>query len=282
MINEAVPRRTILGAGLSAPLVVATSGWVQATPEQTWVDMEALLIAAQWDPVRTDSNITPGAGGSVRAVEEALAARGLLQSSYVDGHFGTVTVAGYLRWQRSLALSGVDVNGLPGPGSLRRLGAGRFRVTRTVDIGRRRTWRGRPLNDRTRRMLLAAEHRGRLRFDLTQGSYSPGEDPTSKGTHDGGGVVDIDAEKMSARQRRAAARALREVGFAAWVRSPDQDDWPWHLHAVAISDTDLHPTAQRQVGAYFEGRNGLAGNGPDDGPHVPRRTFEQFLRGEAS
>src|SRR3546814_9690147 len=42
---------------------------------------------------------------------------------------------------------------------------------------------------------------------------------------------------------------------------------------------DLAPSAQRQVNAYRAGRNGLANNGPDDGPAplkekpVPKKTF---------
>jgi hypothetical protein len=49
-------------------------------------------------------------------------------------------------------------------------------------------------------------------------------------------------------------------------------------HAIAISDTDLAPAAQKQVGKYYEGRNGLANNGPDDGPPVVRVTWEEFMR----
>jgi hypothetical protein len=83
---------------------------------------------------------------------------------------------------------------------------------------------------------------------------------------------------MTSTTRTAAARALRQVGFAAWVRSPAQGNWPWHIHAVAISDTDLASQAQHQVGDYYLGQNGLAGRGPDDGPKVTIRTWEEYLR----
>ncbi len=116
----------------------------------------------------------------------------------------------------------------------------------------------------------------RLRLD--QGSYNPGGDPTSAGTHDGGGVVDINVKGMTATTRRAVAKALRQVGFAAWVRNPNQGDWPWHIHAVAISDTDLSSQAQHQVGDYYLGLNGLANRAPDDGPRVPIHTWEEYLR----
>ena len=113
---------------------------------------------------------------------------------------------------------------------------------------------------------------------LEQGSYNPGGDPSSAGTH-GGGVVDISVTGMAAADRTAVARALRLVGFAAWVRDPSQGDWPWHIHAAAISDTDLSSAAQHQTGDYYLGLNGLANHGADDGPPVAIHTWEQYQRG---
>jgi len=134
------------------------------------------------------------------------------------------------------------------------------------------------INARTASMLTEAQgHLGRT-LVLAQGSYNPGGDPTSAGTHDGGGVVDVSVEGMSASTRIAVVRALRRVGFAAWVRNPNQGDWPWHIHAVAISDTDLSSQAQHQVGDYYIGLNGLANRGADDGPSVPIHTWEEYLR----
>lgn len=127
-------------------------------------------------------------------------------------------------------------------------------------------------------MLKAAQSRCNLTFVVEQGSYSPAVDPTSAGTHDGGGALDLDAERLTTTQRLAAVTALRAVGFAAWLRTPAQGNWPLHIHAIAISDTDLSTPAQKQVGAYYEGRNGLANNLPDDGPKVPKATYEEFLR----
>jgi hypothetical protein len=83
---------------------------------------------------------------------------------------------------------------------------------------------------------------------------------------------------MSAATRTSIARALRQVGFAAWVRNPSQGDWPWHIHAAAINDTDLSPQAQHQIGDYYLGFNGLANRGPDDGPRIPIQTWEQYQR----
>jgi len=242
------------------------------------VDMEAVLKAAQWDPAKADSAVTPGAGPSVKLVETALRQIGLLDQSYVDGHFGTKTVTAYAQWQQQLGYSGIDATGLPGRTSLTKLGEGQFTLTRVVSAGARTTYRGFPINDRTLAMLRAAQVRSGVTFVVEQGSYSPGTDPTSAGTHDGGGVVDIKVDGMTADTRTAVARALRQVGFAAWVRSPSQGDWPWHIHAVAINDTDQATQAQNQVGDYYLGFNGLANHRPDDGPRITIRTWEEYQR----
>ncbi|MFC7404836.1 peptidoglycan-binding protein [Georgenia alba] len=243
------------------------------------VDMEALLRAAQIDPQRADQTPTDGARAGVLAVEQALWAEGLLATEYVDGHFGSMTVTAYADYQRSLGFSGIGANGLPGEASLTSLGEGRFDVTNVVVPGARRSHSGMPVNTRTRAMLAEAERRLGRALVLDQGSYSPGEDPTSAGTHDGGGAVDINVDDMDRAVRTATVRVLRELGFAAWLRDPSQDDWPYHIHAVAISDPDLSPPAQGQVGDYYLGRDGLAGDDPDDGPRVrPIRTWEEYRR----
>ena len=278
-----VSRRGFLRLVAVSP-ALASTGWsaVRSTPEAAAalpaVDMEAVVKAAQWDPVKAGTAVTAGAGPSVRLVEAALRDRGLLEPAYVDGHFGTRTIAAYSRWQQQLGFSGLDATGLPGRSSLTALGDGRFTVLRPLSPGARTTHQGYPCNARTLAMLRAAQARSGLAFVVEQGSYSPGTDPTSAGTHDGGGALDLDAERLTRAQRRAAVTALRSVGFAAWLRTPAQGDWPLHVHAVAISDTDLSPSAQRQVGAYYEGRDGLADDLPDDGPQVPKVTYEEYLR----
>ncbi len=242
------------------------------------VNMEATVKAAQIDPRRPDETLTPGAKAGVLLVERALRDRRLLDAKWVDGYFGTTTVTAFAKYQKSLGFTGLAANGLPGKASLTRLGAGRFRVTHVIDPGTRVPADGFVVNTRTRSMLAEAKRLLGRDFALDQGSYNPGGDPTSAGTHDGGGVVDISVKGMSSATRTAVVRALRRVGFAAWVRSPDQADWPWHVHAVAISDTGLSSQAQRQVGDYYLGLNGLAGRGPDDGPKVAIRTWEEYRR----
>ncbi|MEV1110436.1 peptidoglycan-binding domain-containing protein [Micromonospora sp. NPDC049751] len=284
-------RRPWLTVGLAAlcvavgvPAHAAASG---ATPQRTAtaaarpiVDMEATVLAAQIDPRRADNTLTPGAKSSVLAVEQALQARGLLNAQWVDGYFGTVTVSAYAAYQRSLGYTGLAANGLPGTTSLTKLGLDRYTVANTIGPGAKVSRDGYVVNARTQAMLAEAQRLLGQTLVLEQGSYNPGGDPTSAGTHDGGGVVDIAVTGMTATRRTAVARALRQVGFAAWVRNPNQGDWPWHIHAVAISDTDLSSQAQHQVGDYYLGMNGLANQGPDDGPQIPIKTWEQYQRGQ--
>ncbi|MGE0711588.1 MAG: hypothetical protein AB7N76_03765 [Planctomycetota bacterium] len=97
---------------------------------------------------------------------------------------------------------------------------------------------------------------------VVQGSYHPGVS-ASAGTHDGGGVLDMEVSSLTAAQRARLVRALREAGFAAWQRVPPA--FGLHIHAVAIGDPDLSAGARAQVSDYFRGRDGLAGHRPD--PH---------------
>ncbi|GAB2980283.1 peptidoglycan-binding protein [Saccharothrix stipae] len=259
--------------GLAAPASAAPQ--VTALPV---VDMEAVLKAAQIDPRRADSAITPGSGDSVRLVERALVAKGLLASTYADGHFGTRTIDAYAAYQRSLGYTGIDASGLPGPTSLRLLGETTYTVTRVVSAGSRVTYRGALMNTRTKAMLVEAERLLGRSLTITQGSYNPGGVPGSAGTHDGGGALDISVSGMTATTRTAVTKALRQVGYAAWVRTPAQG-FDYHIHAIALGDPDQSSGAQHQSGDYYLGLNGLANRGPDDGPVVtPKRTWEEYQR----
>ncbi|GIF62417.1 peptidoglycan-binding protein [Asanoa ishikariensis] len=260
---------TVVAAG-ALPATAAHA----ALPE---VDMEAVIKAAQIDPRRPDTALTPGAKDSVLAVERALQARGFLSSTYVDGHFGTSTIAAYAAYQRSLGYTGLDATGLPGPTSLRSLGDGRYTVVRAISPGSIVTLRGVQVNTRTRTMLYEAERLLARTLTLTQGSYNTST-PASAGTHDGGGALDISVTGLSTTLRTTVVRQLRTVGFAAWLRNPSQGDWPYHIHAIAISDTDQSTGAQHQAGDYYLGQNGLANRGADDGPSVTKRTWEEYQR----
>jgi len=277
-------RRWLLARGAAVAVAAAgantlLAGKASALPA---VDMEMVLLAAQLDPPKADTGLTTGAAAHVLEVERALNAKGLLSADVVDGHFGTSTIAAYAAWQRSLGYSGLDANGLPGTTSLTKLGDGRFTVTRTVSTGTRSsTYGGKQVNARTRDMLAAADATLTWSLLLDQGSYST-SDPTSAGTHDGGGAVDITATSLTTTQRWETVRALRTVGFAAWLRTPSQGDWPYHIHAVAVSDTDLSTPAANQIHDYYFGLNGLANHAADDTPTAYRTAFtwwEKYNRG---
>lgn len=87
------------------------------------MSLARVVAAARKDPPAPDGNLTHPA--DVRLVEEALAAEGLLERRYVDGSFGTRTIAAYAAWQRSRSggsYRGRDADGVPGRASLTRLG----------------------------------------------------------------------------------------------------------------------------------------------------------------
>lgn len=89
-------------------------------PKRPVVDLSLLVAAARTDPPKAGSPVSYS--GTIY-VERALAAEGLLDSGYVDGHFGSTTVAAYAAWQRRLGYSGADADGIPGLSSLRALGS---------------------------------------------------------------------------------------------------------------------------------------------------------------
>lgn len=136
---------------------------------------------------------------------------------------------------------------------------------------------GDPINSRTMEMLTEAEAISGVHLTILQGK-NPGGVAASAGTHDGWGVVDIRTRDFDVATRAAVLRAVRTVGFAGWLRTIAQGFTAPHLHAVAIGDPGISPGASRQVTAYKNGKNGLANNGPDDGPDGFRNvTWESYL-----
>ncbi len=280
--NPGLSRRSLLTRGLAVGAAVAVpaalgGNFAWATTALATADMELVLLGCQVDPPKSGSGTTPGAETHVRVVEQALQAKGLLAASLVDGHFGTSTLDAYAAWQRSLGYSGLDANGVPGRTSLTELGVS---VTHPVSAGSRTaSYGGRRTNTRTADMLRAADGMLSWSITLTQGSYTS-SNPGSAGTHDGGGVIDIGVNSLSTTQRWQAVKALRTVGFAAWLRTPS-DGFAYHIHACGISDPDMSRAARDQVHDYYFGRNGLANNGPDNTPsayRVPFTWWEQYQR----
>lgn len=127
------------------------------------------------------------------------------------------------------------------------------------------------LNQRTLAMLAYAQelYDGEIElisYAITQGSYNDAVS-ASFGTHAGGGVVDISVMRRGTYsviwdEIPKLIYALRTAGFAAWFRDYSElyDDSPYHIHAVAIGDQELSPTAQEQLigeAGYFRGYSGL-------------------------
>jgi hypothetical protein len=137
----------------------------------------------------------------------------------------------------------------------------------------RTTWRGVTVDSRTATMLQhVADHTpDDLVVTPTQGSYSTSTS-ASAGTHAGGGVVDLRTRNLSTDQRVQLLRVMRATGFAGWLRTASQGFSGDHLHAVAVQPGGMRDVgclsgaAHAQVVDYYEGRNGLANRGRDDGP----------------
>lgn len=144
-------------------------------------------------------------------------------------------------------------------------------------------WRGATFDERTRDMLVEVDKLVGPDVPIrpTQGSYSNSVG-ASAGTHSGGGAVDLSVRDVPNADCLKIVRALRTVGFAAWIREPSEGDWPRHIHAIAIGCKDLAPSAAKQVTVYKLRKNGLANNGPD--PHINMaimpRTWEDYLEGK--
>jgi hypothetical protein len=85
------------------------------------VSLRHLLAAARADmPARTGHTTYKE---EVMIVERALKNEGLMPASFIDGSWGTVTKSGYERWQLRCGFTGTGADGIPGPESLKKLGA---------------------------------------------------------------------------------------------------------------------------------------------------------------
>ncbi len=235
-------------------------------------------------PVTTSVNLSnTGPAGTVTANKVIQTA---LNKEYggvvIDGAYGPQTKAAYTRWQNSLGFTGSDADGLPGITSLTALGKKYgFTVTNTAPPASsdgepaqnyaRTSWSGKTINQRTKDMLTTAQATSGVSITLSQGSYNAGGVAASAGTHDGGGVVDV------ASTSTVLLKALRQAGFAAWIRTP-AEGFSYHTHAVAIGDREMSPSAKNQITAYYNGRNGLANNGPDTAPSSVGRPYPAWAK----
>lgn len=83
------------------------------------VSLKHIVYAAKHDPAAAQGHTSHRA--EVLLVEKALKAEGLLASQYIDGSFGSKTIAAYAAWQRRTVPGPYD--GIPGKTSLTKLGA---------------------------------------------------------------------------------------------------------------------------------------------------------------
>lgn len=127
-------------------------------------------------------------------------------------------------------------------------------------------------------MIQYAERLAGFQFNISQGSYNPGGVGASGGTHDKESV-DFSVRGLSDKDRITTVRALKNTGFAAWWRQPDQGPWPEHVHAVPING-DLSPQAAYQIRAWDAKppRDGLTVNKVDLTYHPPKVTFSWLRR----
>jgi len=280
-------RRLLLPALTAVALLVGVAPAHAAAPKPLpVVDMGAVVVAAQVEGYR-GNQVALRDDASTALVQLALNARGY--RVVVDGHYGRATTTAYAKFQRSLGYRSIDANGIPGPSSLAKLGRNRFTVANAVQVGSRQDRYGsKRVNTRTKLMLATADARVPWSIVVSQGSYCKLEKHcagASGGTHDGGGALDIKVSGLSTTKRWRTVQALRAAGFAAWLRTPSQCGgcWPYHIHAMAIGDTDMWQsngkyTNRDQIADYFVGRNGLAGHARDNTPvkyRVPFTTFER-------
>ncbi|MDQ0990623.1 GH25 family lysozyme [Streptomyces sp. V3I7] len=99
----------------------ALQQWAGAAPSKPRVSLAHVVYSARHDPAAPQGHTTHGS--EVLVVERALKAEGMLAGQYVDGSWGTKTIAAYAAWQRHLGYSGSDADGVPGRTSLTRLAA---------------------------------------------------------------------------------------------------------------------------------------------------------------
>jgi hypothetical protein len=84
------------------------------------VSLSKMRLAAVKDPHAPKGS--PTRPLSVKVLQRALVAEGLLDERQIDGVYGKRTRAAWVAWQKSLGFRGADADGLPGRISLRRLG----------------------------------------------------------------------------------------------------------------------------------------------------------------
>ncbi|MFF5029257.1 N-acetylmuramoyl-L-alanine amidase [Streptomyces collinus] len=104
--------------------IIARADQILGVGSKPTVSLAHVVYAAQHDPAAAQGHTSHKS--DVLLVERALKAEGLLAAQYVDGSWGTKTLAAYAAWQRSAAgggFTGTAADGIPGKTSLKLLAA---------------------------------------------------------------------------------------------------------------------------------------------------------------
>lgn len=267
-------------------------GKASTTPAPAPEPPKETPVPSTYTPPPFPAGLRPdSASPSAKPLQRALKAAGYMRASIPEAdNYGPQTQAAVAAFYAAHpALSGGGYDNIIGPkgwDALHREAYGKVKPpTKPVPPGpvtepapaseplhdyRRVVYGGKTVNVRTQVMLRRAQGfmNRAAEFRLTQGSYNRGVS-ASAGTHDGGGVVDINTSGLDV---NSTLRALRKAGFAAWYRTPAEGFSP-HIHACAIGDREMAPGARNQVVAYFQGRNGLANNRADTAPASVGRPY---------
>lgn len=236
-----------------------------------------------YTPPPFPAGLAPGKSKpSAKTLQAALKATGHLAFGVIlSDTYGPYTVAGVKSFHADNPAYGSASDGAIGPHGWAALFAQAYGGARKPSAAgepgadyTRVYYGGHLVNIRTRVLLERARVKLGLNHELRliQGSYNHGVS-ASAGTHDGGGVVDVDPTQASGHW--AIVRALREVGFAAWYRTP-AEGFSYHIHACAIGDAQMAPAARSQVVDYFHGLNGLATRRSDTAPASVGRPYPSW------
>lgn len=155
------------------------------------------------------------------------------------------------------------------------------------NVNQRVLFDGKTVTVRTRDALFYAERlwrqRGKhnKRIRLAQGSFNNSVG-ASAGTHAGDAVVDIRTAGvgLDAAEARELNKALRDTGFASWIRD-ERDGMPPHIHACLIADPEMASGAKQQCVDFDKGLNGLINRAPDRNPYRPKQKIRfSWLQGK--
>ena len=147
------------------------------------------------------------------------------------------------------------------------------------DDGDHVTFGGKTVDRRTASMLAEAERLANVedpsigRFNLTQGSFSHSVRPPA-GPTTGRGLSTCTPASYSAAQKETIGLALRQVGFASWLRRESQGPWDEHWHGIAMGTKGLPsggaarselPGRPERVAGERQGHRSAAGGDQDLG-----------------